>query len=53
MIHKFDYWRAEDERRNTLHTAMIEQAAHDRHLFIGMADEAKKKGRIVELRFPE
>ena len=36
-----------------MHTAMIEQAAHDRHLFQGMAEEQKKRGRVVELRFPE
>lgn len=48
VIHSYDHWRDEWESRNTLHTAAIEQAAHDRHLFHGT-----KGSHVIELRFPE
>ena len=48
VIGSYDHWRDEWTRRNTLHTAMIEQAAHDRHLFQGSPGS-----KVIELRFPE
>ena len=55
VIQSYDHWGKEWERRNSLHTAMIEQAAHDRHLFQGMAYNEKHEmgGVRVDLRFPE
>ncbi|KAL8823228.1 MAG: hypothetical protein Q9191_006052 [Dirinaria sp. TL-2023a] len=54
IIASYDHWGKEWERRNSLHTVMIEQAAHDRHLFQGEAfNEKKQPGVRVELRFPE
>ena len=47
-----DAYRAREEemaRRNTLHQTAIEQAAFDRHLFLG----EKESMNGVELRFPE
>ena len=35
VIHSYDHWQDEYARRGVLHTAMVEQAAHDRHLFYG------------------
>ena len=48
VIGSYDHWRDEWTRRNSLHTAMIEQAAHDRHLFQGSPGSG-----VIELRFPE
>ncbi|KAL8795542.1 MAG: hypothetical protein Q9195_001963 [Heterodermia aff. obscurata] len=44
----YDSWREDWKRRNLLHTAAVEQAAHDRHLFYGVP-----RTHIVELRAPE
>jgi wyosine [tRNA(Phe)-imidazoG37] synthetase (radical SAM superfamily) len=44
----FEYFRAEDEERNALRTKLIEQAAHDKHLFLNA-----EKNPHIELKMPE
>ncbi|KAI1857341.1 hypothetical protein JX265_008689 [Neoarthrinium moseri] len=44
----FDYFRAEDEARNSLRTQLYEQAAHDKHLFL-----AQEKNLHIDLKMPE
>ncbi|KAJ8112392.1 hypothetical protein ONZ43_g5406 [Nemania bipapillata] len=46
-LQQFDYFN-EWEVRNTLRTQMIEQAAHDKHLFLNAGES-----RHVELKMPE
>jgi hypothetical protein len=48
MIEKYSDFKDEWNRRNALHTVMIEQAAHDRNLF-----QSEKVSTEVDLRFPE
>lgn len=47
-FHKFDYLTEQWEVRNTLRTAAIEQAIHDRILLLTVPRNAH-----VDLRFPE
>ncbi|ORY65928.1 uncharacterized protein BCR38DRAFT_317382, partial [Pseudomassariella vexata] len=44
----FDYF-AEDEARNTIRTQMLEQAAHDKHLF----NYAGQNSAYIDLKTPE
>jgi hypothetical protein len=44
----FEYFRAEDEERNTLRTELMEQAANDKHLFL-----TARKNPTVDLKMPE
>ena len=47
-INKFSYMTAEAEARNTLHTAAVEQAAHDKNLLYTVDRQTN-----VDLRYPE
>ncbi|KAJ9627212.1 hypothetical protein H2203_003674 [Taxawa tesnikishii (nom. ined.)] len=48
LINSYDHWRARWQERNDLHTKAVEQAAHDRNLFINSTFT-----KHVELRYPE
>ena len=48
VLQSYDDWREQWTERNSLHTNMVEQAAHDRHLFQGTAGS-----KVIELRYPE
>ena len=48
MLTRWSNMQSEWERVNTLHTAAIEQAAHDKHLFY-----YAEGNRHIELTFPE
>ena len=48
FIKSFSHWGETWEQRNSLHTAMIEQAAHDRNLF-----HSSPGSKHVDLKFPE
>lgn len=48
LIDSFTTKREEWERRNTLHTAMIEQAAFDRNLF-----QSDAGSQQIPMKFPE
>ncbi|KAF1346884.1 hypothetical protein BDV97DRAFT_299932 [Delphinella strobiligena] len=48
VIDSYDHWRATWADRNDLHTRALEQAAHDKNLFINSSSS-----RHVELKFPE
>ncbi len=48
IIDSYSYYKEKYAARNTLHTAMIEQAAFDRNLF-----QSTPGTKTVELRFPE
>lgn len=44
----FEYFRQEDVERNALRTQILEQAAHDKHLFLHA-----EKNPHVDLKMPE
>lgn len=44
----FDYFKEESETRNAMRTQMIEQAAHDRHLFLNA-----RRNPHIDLKTPE
>ena len=48
VIDSYSYYKEKWAARNTLHTAMVEQAAFDRNLFQGT-----KGSTHVDLKFPE
>ncbi|TVY80427.1 NADH-ubiquinone oxidoreductase 17.8 kDa subunit [Lachnellula suecica] len=48
VIDSYSYYKEKWAARNTLHTAMIEQAAFDRNLY-----HSSKGSKHVDLRFPE
>ena len=48
MLTKWSDFTAENERINTLHTAAVEQAAHDKHLLY-----YNEGNRHIELKYPE
>ena len=48
MITKVSNYGSEWERRNSLHTVAVEQAAHDRNLFNNSG-----RNQHVDLKFPE
>lgn len=48
IINSYSQYKERWTARNTLHTAMIEQAAHDRNLF-----QSSAPSKHVDLRFPE
>ncbi|KAL8720675.1 MAG: hypothetical protein Q9225_002504 [Loekoesia sp. 1 TL-2023] len=48
MLRRYDDWSNSWAERNALHTKAIEQAAHDRNLFLD-----SQPSDLVELRFPE
>ena len=48
VIDSYSYYKQKWASRNTLHTAMIEQAAFDRHLF-----QSTKGSAHIDLKFPE
>jgi hypothetical protein len=48
LINSYSDYRERWVARNTLHTAMIEQAAHDRNLF-----HSSRGSAHVDLKFPE
>ena len=48
FIKSFSHWTETWEQRNSLHTAMIEQAANDRNLF-----HSSPGSKHVDLKFPE
>lgn len=47
-LQSFEYFKEEFETRNALRTQMIEQAAHDKHLFLNAT-----RNPHVELKMPE
>jgi len=51
FIHSYDHWRAQWERRNELHTKMVEQAGADRLLFFG--SRTPEMSRPVDIKFQE
>lgn len=48
VIDSYSYYKQKWASRNTLHTAMIEQAAFDRNLF-----QSTKGSAHIDLKFPE
>lgn len=48
VIDSYSYYKEKYAARNTLHTAMIEQAAFDRNLY-----QSAEGSKYVNLRFPE
>jgi hypothetical protein len=44
----FEYFQEESETRNAMRTQMIEQAAHDRHLFLNA-----RRNPHIDLKTPE
>jgi hypothetical protein len=48
LIDSYSYYKEKWAARNTLHTAMIEQAAFDRNLF-----QSSKGSSHINLKFPE
>jgi hypothetical protein len=48
VINSYSYYKERWAARNTLHTAMIEQAAFDRNLY-----QSSPGTKHVDLRFPE
>lgn len=48
LIESYSYYKDKWAARNTLHTAMIEQAAFDRNLF-----QSSPGSKHVNLKFPE
>ncbi|KAI9662151.1 MAG: hypothetical protein M1831_002847 [Alyxoria varia] len=48
LLDKYSDWREEWEQRNAIHTRLVEQAGHDRNLFIHTPAP-----NHIELRFPE
>jgi hypothetical protein len=48
IIDSYSYYKEKYAARNTLHTAMTEQAAFDRNLF-----QSTPGTKTVELKFPE
>ncbi|KAI0136645.1 hypothetical protein BJ170DRAFT_23291 [Xylariales sp. AK1849] len=47
-LNGFEYFKEEDETRNALRTQLIEQAAHDKHLFVNAG-----KNPHIDLKTPE
>ncbi|KAL2036859.1 hypothetical protein N7G274_010402 [Stereocaulon virgatum] len=48
LIQSYSWWQDEFARRNTVHTAMVEQAAADRNLF-----QSSPWNHHIDLKFPE
>ncbi|MCJ1254441.1 hypothetical protein MMC24_002256 [Lignoscripta atroalba] len=48
FINSYSHYKVKWAQRNTLHTVMIEQAAHDRNLF-----QSSPPSKAVDLKFPE
>ena len=48
MINYYSQYEERWKQRNTLHTAMIEQAAFDRNLF-----QNSERNQMIDLKFPE
>lgn len=48
IIESYSEYKERWTARNTLHTAMVEQAAHDRNLF-----HSSPGSRLIDLKFPE
>ncbi|KAK6081784.1 NADH-ubiquinone oxidoreductase [Seiridium cupressi] len=47
-LNGFEYFQAENEERNRLRTEIVEQAAHDKHLFLNAG-----KSPHIDLKMPE
>jgi hypothetical protein len=48
LIERYSEYKEQWTARNTLHTTMIEQAAHDRNLF-----QSSPGSKMIDLKFPE